>query len=185
MAATDFAWTPEITTEVVNRFDAGESAAQIAKDLSQRLRTTLSRNSIIGRIHRAKARSGGVHTLRVPREPVKRHTYPTKPLPDPKPAKPAKLRVWKGNVVEAAPDCALPAPAAVDPHGVPLDEVPRGGCKFAVSPHTTNRHLFCSAPVADPSVPYCRKHLEICVAPQQPRRLRPHGNWDLNVRASR
>lgn len=51
---------------------------------------------------------------------------------------------------------------AIEPLRVPLFEVPLGGCKFAVTPHSTapDKHLFCGLPAGE-GVSYCPNHKKI------------------------
>jgi hypothetical protein len=139
------------------------SAAKIAN-----LFTGCTRNSVIGAIHRAKAR--GV--------PVKLRGQPMPPRP-PKPKNYSLTAKRKRTppVIPPAPVVQVPVrvrePEIILPDLPPvlLKDLPAGRCKWPVSEFHARLHLFCGQPQAPDSV-YCAAHTSmpttpLCIGPRR------------------
>lgn len=46
--------------------------------------------------------------------------------------------------------------------GQPIHTLRLGQCRYAITPHDTDRHLFCGEPVEYPGCPYCPTHAAVC-----------------------
>lgn len=141
----DRKWTTEEREQIVAAFDAGEMASAIAQ------RFGVSRNAVIGVIHRERRRRGpqpGDRRRKLRSGPPKRTVKATgtgraRPL---------------APVVRPLREAAAPPPQA---RFLTLAEVEAGQCRFPVTPHDAPpaAHRFCGAPAPDGR--YCRHHGQI------------------------
>ena len=128
-------WTDAAIARLKELWGEGFSASECGQ------RMGVSRNSVIGKIHRL----GLSHKYRRPRERTRRMTKPRirenkRPLPPPTPYQ-------------------EPSPPPLPPIGsVDLLDLRAGMCRY---PHGDGPYRFCGAPQAF-GYPYCREHVEIC-----------------------
>lgn len=153
-------WTDERRAQVLKMWDSGDSAATIAA----RIGTGVTRNSVIGIVHRRKDTSFNLIPRRVPREPrIRVQSEAPIPRPTTRRDTPSLAPIVRGKSV-ARPRAVRPEPSPIDPSRQPCSilNLAGDGCKFAVTPHgggiTVRSHRFCNQP-RDPRVPYCDAHL--------------------------
>lgn len=136
-------------------WEAGWSARVIADDVSARFGDVVSRNAIIGKMHRlglsrsTKPRRSKQSSARQPYRPA---VIAPAPHPADTPPEPAR-----------GPRCAVPA----DSHPVWITEVRHGQCKWPI--YHGRQHLFCGA-AAKGGSPYCEAHHKVAYIPEQKRR---------------
>jgi len=154
-------WTDERVAELTKLWKRGLSATQIA----DRLGGNLTRNAVIGKVHRL-----GLAARRMPASPPARltkapkvarsHVCPPKPGSQNKPA-----LVWGANE-KARPKAPTQAErreafATIPPTAAPLIGRPFGACAWPVgTPDTPANQLACCAPKAE-GWPYCEAHARI------------------------
>jgi|SRR6185437_2590497 len=167
-----FAWTDERIAELNRLFAEGKNGSQIASAIG-----APSRSAVHGKIHRL-----GLHRSKPEPTPEERRALEQSRRERAR----IKTRLWHqkraaqraaaaGDAVaplarfrakreqdtpalDRAP-AGLPAALPVPPDALfcALLDMPRGGCKFAVSPHDAATHLFCGTPALD-GKPYCGFH---------------------------
>jgi GcrA cell cycle regulator len=148
-------WSAESLATALRLWAEGESAGSIA----QRLGGGLTRNAVIGRLHRAKApkRLTAVnlrwegHVYSVRNKPVRR----MKPVPTPRPPRAQPKASAKSDTSFSRPWLERKA----------------GQCAFPLSGDGADTWS-CCAPTGDVSIPYCIGCSAIVFSPQQPRRLK-------------
>jgi GcrA cell cycle regulator len=135
----------------------GETASQIAKALFAQFRTSRSRNSVIGKIHRLIDAGELEKLVRLaPNTSISPARKPDKPLPRqivPKPPKPELKVVERPSAPEPLAPFLPPDPVGDRP-GVRLEDLGPRQCRYAVTPHMALEHLFCGAPT-EPGRSYC------------------------------
>jgi GcrA cell cycle regulator len=135
-----FDWTDAAIARLKALWAEGLSASECGK------RMGVSRNAVIGKIHRL----GLSHKYRRPRERARRMTKPkasmpqmrtnNRPLPPPEP-------------YQAPPPTEEPRRGSFD-----LLDLKLGQCRY---PSGDGPYRFCGAPVVD-GFPYCLEHAELC-----------------------
>src|SRR6185437_11461425 len=164
-----FAWTDERIAELKRLFAEGRNGSQIASAIG-----APGRSAVHGKIRRL-----GLHRTKPQPTPEQRHALEQSRRETAR----IKTRLWHQKRAaqraaaagaDAAPVARLRAKREQDtpaldrsPAGLPaavpvppaalfcaLLDIPRGGCKFAVSPHDATAHLFCGGPALD-GKPYC------------------------------
>lgn len=158
-------WTNETDNELRRLLALGVRDSEIGVALG------VSKNSIIGRRHRL----GIILTQRAaPRPPVRRARdakviqFPPKPQPprpEPQPEPPADCPAATADPISFGA-IELPPTDRLD-GGWPLLGIPKGGCKWPVTPHTVREHLFCGEPAVEDK-PYCLDHCRIAYLPPKP-----------------
>lgn len=128
----------------------------------------VSRNAVIGRCHRI-----GLNLYRQPGENAKIPRPRARRSPDEGVRtinlrrKALDLPVTGFKPLQFAPLKPEPATPSNDPPigpGRPLIDLPWNGCRFAVTEHETEQHLFCGAPKLT-GHSYCAPHCLIAYAP--------------------
>lgn len=144
-------WTPEDRSEIVDLWTKGLTAQEVANIVSQKRRQNVSRNSILGIIHRSSA-----WKMRAPRKPGPPRRRP----PDAKKKAAPKPR----SKVAPAPPAA--SPPREDRGKVPLNDLGAFDCRFPVEEIASSRFLFCGEHVGyDADTSYCQEHKAICYRP--------------------
>lgn len=137
-------WTAEDRDAIIQAFDVdGLSAALVA----ERFRT--SRSAILGLLHRHRRAKGLEAARRKPaqaRQPAQTRSG-TRPRPSP----------------PAAPVQEARAVASRPPRAVPMADLRRNECRFAVTPHDqpADAHLFCGLPATGS---WCDRHAQLVYA---------------------
>lgn len=136
----DFAWTNEAVNRLTALAQRGYSSGAIAAILSDEYAAPVSRNSVIGKMHRA-----GIQ-LEARRAP-----------PAPKPASPPKIKFRpKPRLVTApAPMSAPPPPAKAEP--VTFAQLERHHCRWPIGDVGHPNFRFCGARRPE-GRPYCAEH---------------------------
>ena len=146
-----FDWTEERTATAVKLWKGGHSASQIAT----RLGGGISRNAVVGKMHRLGLSGGNklsplpgqarVQPAKAPR--TQRATKPSRP-PDP----------------NAKPPTPVPEPPEPSKPSLDLDlaDLEPGQCKF---PFGDLPYRFCGHPVTERGEPYCAEHHRLCRPP--------------------
>lgn len=149
-------WTDEQRQAIADAFlKDGESASVIGK------RYGVSRNAILGLVHRYKSAHGigGKTRAAAPRSvaakqpvsrPASRGTRPSHIPPIPRKTRLPQI------------DRCTPAPARL----VAIADLKSGECRFPVTPHDAPRdgHLFCGLGVAEQGGSYCAAHVRLAHA---------------------
>lgn len=170
-------WTEERTATARKLWDDGWSATEISKHLATHCGISVSRNAVIGKLHRMDA----------PPHP--------KPPPRPKPGisatthragsrnkgngggLAAKLRNQAGwrsrdtSQVKPPRIVAEPPPAPVEPFMVKLMDLENGQCRFPIGDPRNSDFGFCGHATAGP-LSYCRYHATLTYQPAQDRQVR-------------
>lgn len=152
------AWTPEELDKAKRWWAAGETAERIAVHFN------LSRNAVIGRLHRAGvAKRGLMRPVRSPQAAPPHPTYDGRGF---------NLRM-ASRVAAATRPAPAPPPAAA-PCGaeeVPFLDRTSAQCGWIVGDDPGPWALCCGAPKpAHPGIPYCPHHTRLAYAPRQTRR---------------
>lgn len=148
-----------------------------ASEIARRLGGGITRNAVIGKIHRL-----GLSERRVPKLPpegrparaptVPRQTYakPPKPGPQGKPAivfgncTPAPTKSAHGRVYVMPESRPLPVEAPVDGPVVALADLTPGACRWPVGDPAHPSFGFCGRKAIDPC-PYCTEHAGMAYQP--------------------
>ena len=153
-------WTDERITELKARWMAGESASEIARAMSG----ALSRNAVIGKVHRLGLMDrdrlppeGRDRPPRAPKVERQRYTRPPKPGPQNKPA------VVFGAAPSLRKTCKpyTPAPEPLTPTKT-LMELGAGDCRWIIGERVGR--VFCGRQSTDCS-PYCATHQGMAYQP--------------------
>lgn len=130
-------WTKEITDALILGFDSGMSHADLAKDLTSKFNQAISRNAVLGKLHRLK-----LQRQRVPRPKKEK--------------KPKMVRHYKPPV-KAAPRAALRW--EIEPPGIfrcTIDDLTNNRCHWPFGDNPP--FLYCGASVANRG--YCYFHYQ-------------------------
>lgn len=149
-------------------WEDGMSSKQLAAALPH---NGVSRNAVIGILHRHKAKLPGIHLQPFgsngwvkgnPRKPRKSRAKPASELRVSKPAQPRpRIKVVSPSILfEHVPSKPLPEPAFVPGErmtvGRPIHMLGHGECRWAVNDAEKGElHLFCGAPAEGP---WCECH---------------------------
>lgn len=194
-------WTQEVKALVADMLLEKLSASQIKTRLAPGI--VVSRNALIGVVHRDKALRGiGFHwrtahplvgNIPKPPKPAKRIkqskiagvlSRPRKYMPQKQSLQPAWLppKQFIHELGDYEPDrgsmfmyppklpkrLAVPLPAAFECRSIPLMELKRGECKWAVNNAPPKGiHLFCGNP-AETGKPYCTGHAQLSYQSRRP-----------------
>ena len=151
-------WVPEIQERLVALAGERLSSTQIAQALSQEFGRQFTRSAVIGRLYRCKI-------------PLRGNSAAPKRLANAPKEKPAAVKRVANTFMISVPNKAKP-PAPSAPRrtskeaaeydaqglGLPLLDVPRGCCKWPISPFEAVSHRFCALPVEDGADIYCAAH---------------------------
>ncbi len=173
-------WTDERINTLKRMWAEGQSASQIAKEL-----TGVTRNAVIGKVHRL-----GLAGRTTPSRPVKRPPRLARPKPQ-APAAPVAAPVAPPPI--PAPIVAKPAVAAAA-SAVPVISKPLSPLALADGGHAsilTLRDTMCKWPIGDPADPkfafcgrksdcgpYCTEHAKVAFQPARKREGRK-GEYDF------
>jgi len=151
-------WTDARKARLKELWDAGKSATEIAVEFGD-----VSRNAVIGRIHRCKMSDA---TRDRPRRVFSR--------PNRAPAQPRPRASQKARKPESqTPACVEPPPLPVDDTQIPLGQrksihqLTDSCCHFPVGDPRTPDFFFCGAAVRD-EAPYCPAHMRRAHVPTEP-----------------
>jgi hypothetical protein len=131
--------------DIIKLWEQGFSGSHIGKELC------ITRNSVMGRIHRLRAAGVVVasRTTDAAFDMPKKKDY-RKPYPAPK-----------------------PEPLPIDrTKGVSFWDIRSGDCKFIVNDGAASSYIFCGVPADAGS--YCKEHYNLCYVPPEPKRRRKH-----------
>lgn len=147
-------WTDERVELLKKLWLDGQSASQIAKQLGG----GVTRNAVIGKVHRL-----GLAGRAAPSRPVKRIAAPVV-RPRPAPSAPSAPRM-----VVVAPTQAANPPAVRSSSGergsVGVLGLESRMCRWPIGDPTDADFGFCGKPAA-PGMPYCEEHAKIAYQPQ-------------------
>lgn len=156
---SDF-WTDERIGELKAQFEAGLTASEIMRALG-----AMSRNAIIGKLHRLGLKRGDPEGLgnRIRQGIANRPRVPL--LRTPAVQQPASPKMNPAPVSES-PVAPAPPALTLDPAEIPasqrkqLLELGNDDCRFPYGDPGTPDFFFCGAPEADFAgrVPYCPRH---------------------------
>lgn len=156
-------WTKERETELQRLWKAGWTASQIANNLGG-----VSRNAVIGKIHRLGAADRKIGHKRKPSPPKPRA---------PKPRKPVEKPMVPEIVVELVKPVVVTQTVVIPLSGrVTLADLREGLCKW---PHGDPRHEdfhFCGGATPGVGIPYCGAHMKLAYRPEADRR-----RWDKTL----
>ena len=139
--AKDRTWTPETDALLAKLWNDGYSCSQIGNRLG------LTRNSVMGRIHRLGISRSSPHAIKGERRVADKRKFVSKPKP-PEP---------------------LPMPEPAPVSAVPTVDLGPGMCRFPVSDGSPWMH--CGAKTPAFNDPWCRHHRNICYQPAPKRRV--------------
>jgi hypothetical protein len=158
-------WTQEDINIAIRLSAEGKSAADIAK----RFGDWRTRNAVIGMIHRTRIKAGyKPHTIRklsddelqarrILKRMKRRETRKAKRTfvreQNPPPPAPVIARQY-ALVSTRKPLSGIPS------GGFHILDLPRRGCRFAITPHNIRSHRFCGLP-RDGKSSYCAEHRKI------------------------
>lgn len=132
-------WTAHAVEALDELLGYGLTASAIAASLSQQLSVPVTRNAVIGKVHRRH----GVGALKRP-APVRKEPR-AKPEPLPRP----RLRLVISNPAPA------PEAASSPPGRLSLMELNPFTCRFPIGDPASDDFGFCGAPVEASGAPYC------------------------------
>jgi GcrA cell cycle regulator len=170
-------WTDERVEALKKLWAEGLSASQIAAQLGG-----VSRNAVIGKVHRLKL-SGRGRAQAAPARPKKPTQAPpakTPPKVQSAPARPAPVDAGEVAAIEAEPagivamaEIASPGDALTLPPSRMLDliDLNERTCKWPIGDPLAPGFHFCGAEASDTG-PYCRYHARIAFQPPADRRRR-------------
>lgn len=149
-------WTEERIDILRRGVAEGLSYGQISKQLN----AGLSRNACIGKARRI----GIAHTPEVAKFNRVQGDNMTVRKPA-LPPKPARVKVWSGNTIAAAPDVPLPALREVKTDTPPRHWLTRkfGECAWPVDGEGADVRSCCA--ITDGKAPYCGPHAKLAFAP--------------------
>lgn len=164
-------WTEERVEALKKLWGDGLSASQIAGQLGG-----VTRNAVIGKVHRLGLSGRTKATTSVPRMPRQK---PARPMSPPRPqSQPMSigataLKAQPRPEAEAAP-LAEPAPAIPFPAPdvslrVSIMQLNERTCRWPIGDPARDDFRFCGA-ASDVGVPYCKYHCAIAYQPSQDRR---------------
>lgn len=143
-------WLPEHDIVLRRLRSEGYSSSQIAMELWTELRTTYSRNAVIGRLHRLGLTVTDYSAMTKPRI-VKQRVMSHPRTPMPRIRKPAVRPVLPAET--AALRCA-----EVVPRHVALMDLGASDCRY---PYGDGNFTFCGHPKLD-DCSYCAAHYDLC-----------------------
>jgi GcrA cell cycle regulator len=146
MIGIDPTWNEERVELLKKLWSDGLTASQV----SRRMACGVSRNAVIGKVHRL-----GLE-LRGPSKPRVRKVNPRKIKSQP-PIKPSKLAA----VFKKSDPSPLPPEGVIPPTAKALMSLEAGDCRY---PYGTGPYLFCACKAA-PGLPYCEAHARVAYQP--------------------
>lgn len=181
-------WDDERVELLKKMWAEGKSASEIAKTLGG-----ITRNAVIGKVHRLGLGSRADDTASGPKEKtdsknakekVSANKKPAKATPPPSPAAPAaspvkKLVITAGQRLPPQPSAnevsaeALANVRKVEKKAkkISLMELTERTCKWPIGDPATEKFWFCGHAV-QPGKPYCEAHVAVAVQPMSTRRDR-------------
>lgn len=159
-------WTESHTRQLVEMWQEGHSCSQIAAAIGG----GLSRNAVIGKIHRMKLNAGRAVRSPMPRAPKPPRQRAPRQSRKPKVAKPRSAYAPAGPDDAGANDVVLksaawkPLPGTVP---VALVDLQKGQCKWPIGDPRERDFGFCGCE-AVPAKPYCPAHGRLSVATLAP-----------------
>ena len=154
--------------------DGNMSSGMIAAEMSRRLRRTVTRNSIIGYIHRASAQRNPPGSEPRVKNTVARRKPAVQRPPEGRPrSSDGRLTVTKASPAPRVAVASPPSPPPAQPRSivrtktrnVPLTEATHGGCRYEVTgSFKRSEYLFCNTPVQNDGKPtsFCAEHHALC-----------------------
>lgn len=165
-----FGWSDERVQTLTVLWLDGVSATQIA----HRFGGGLTRNAVIGKVHRlglAGARGSARCEPAPPKGAPEKTPAPLKANGSLGARQRAARNPWAaGPRVAPAP---LPAPAPVTAVARILAQLGRGMCRFPLDdpgPGQMEHALFCAAPLEEGEIRYCAEHKRVCFQPMAAKR---------------
>ena len=154
-------WNDDRVTELKRLWIAGASAAEFAKALD----CGLSRNAVIGKVHRL-----GLDVRMTPRQ----ISRPAAPRKAPAPTKPPAARKAPAPPLPVVPPPSSPAPAPRQPVGILALDAAFRICRWIVGrdPRRRGRDLYCAAPTVRGGSWCCEHHRVANVKPEVSARRR-------------
>lgn len=148
-------WTPERVETLRRMWDAGFSGAQIAAKLG------VTRNAVIGKIHRLKLHRHGQNWTPTPRSHKAGQSHRTKPHGNKGQAKgPTIVRKALERCVE--PPLPIPDDLPDVTHRIGVLQLGNDMCRWPIGDPLTPDFSFCGAPVqaaeGERQSPYCEHH---------------------------
>ena len=174
-------WLPEQVDELKKLWHEGKSATVVAQEMSRMFGLKITRNAIIGKIHRLV--HAGVMLARGnsrPQETKDRTSRPRRPkvqaqviasAPVARPTAPIKFSAARSVIRENI----IPFPTKEHKTGPALLEDVRG-CLYSIRVNAKNQHVFCDAEKQDGSS-YCPDHHAMCYLPTAPVKIRKAKKW--------
>lgn len=161
-------WTEERVELLKKLWADGLSASQIAGELGG-----ITRNAVIGKVHRLGLSGRGKTTNQQPKARKPRSTQPSRPS-QPRSIGNTALKV---DYAPAPKPVAVPRPTPVEELVIPVEEratiltLTEQSCKWPIGDPSSTDFYFCGRH-SDPGVPYCEHHARIAYQPADRRRDR-------------
>ena len=176
-------WTMELRASVLKRWDAGETATEIAATIPD-----ATRSGILGLVHRSGRKRSDANVCRKAAAKAAR----PKPVPVPKPAPPPKAMTvtpsrlpatgWH-NAGTPVPGHIPPEPPAPEPLRLTLMELHSRSCRWPVTDAAPWR--YCGHRVDgenSATTPYCSHHAQARRAKDNPKKARSVGQLTRDLR---
>jgi len=173
-------WRPEQVDELKKLWHEGKSATVVAQEMSRMFGLKITRNAIIGKIHRlvhagvmlargsSRPQEAKDRTSRPRRPEVQDQVAATAPVArQTAPVKVAPTVPIKGNVIAFQMKEKKTGPGL-------LEDV--SGCLYSVGVNAKNLHVFCNDEKQDGSS-YCPDHHAMCYLPTAPVKIRKAKKW--------
>lgn len=177
-------WTDDRIDRLKTLFADGLSGSQMAADLG------VTRNAVIGKLHRIGLRREQTYKAGGPRPPRPRASRPPRLKAEPRlPRKPPKwnpkTRIVDNINLQPEP---IPMPEFVDniiPVGQrkTLLELKEDSCRWPIGDPGTKDFFFCGG-VSVSGLPYCKYHCRVAYQPAPARRARPYHGSENRDRAA-
>lgn len=183
-------WSPERIDELNRLWHEGKSATVVAQEMSKMFGLKITRNAIIGKIHRlvhagvmlargdSRPREAKDHTSRPRRPKVQDQVTAPAPVarstataPVARPTAPIKFSAARSVIRENV----IPFPTKEQKTGPALLEDVRG-CLYSIRVNAKNQHVFCNDEKQDGSA-YCPDHHAMCYLQTAPVKIRKAKKW--------
>lgn len=159
------AWDVEgVEARAVDLYRQGFSATQIAKALHRQFKVSISRNAVIGKMHRLHVKRPGASTPR-------RIAAAPKPKPAPRkiperPVRPVTIAPGQAPAPKESKAPYVPQTHAAPAQALLLADLGPCQCRWPVGAATGEDQRFCASPYADDGrrQPYCDQHVEASVS---------------------
>ncbi len=159
-------WTEERVELLKKLWADGLSASQIAGELGG-----ITRNAVIGKVHRLGLSGRGKTTNQQPKARKPRTTQSSRPS-QPRSIGNTALKV---DYAPAPKPIAAPRPAPVEELIIPVEEratiltLTEQSCKWPIGDPSSSDFYFCGRH-SDPGIPYCEHHARVAYQPANDRR---------------